>query len=170
MRDLQRAPSSRAKFRAIEVIDGKTTYELYTRNIVDLALELFEDPQFADSISLGFKLELVDGARVYGEFWTGDWFKAAQDFVGPETVPIGVILYLDEKRVAIKNQKKVYPVYISIGNHSFEARQRRGGKRLLGYIPVLTGCDDRRRVLHLHQHCLDEMIKPLKRSLDSWLE
>lgn len=85
-------------------------------------------------------------------------------------MPIGVILYLDEKRVAIKNQKKVYPVYIAIGNHSFEARQRKGGKRLLGYVPVLEGNPDRKRVVHLHQTCLKEFTRPLRKSSRGWLE
>lgn len=85
-------------------------------------------------------------------------------------MPIAVILYLDEKRVAIKNQKKVYPVYIAIGNHSFEARQRKGGKRLLGYVPVLEGCHDRRRLVNLHQLCLQEMTRPLRKSSRDWLE
>ena len=170
LREIQRAPSNRAKFRVMKVSDGKTEFEFFTRNIADLARELFEDPQFAQSTALGFQLDLCEGTRVYGEFWTGDWFKSAQEFVGPTAVPIGVILYLDEKRVAIKNQKKLYPVYISLGNHSFEARQRKGGKRLLGYIPVLENGKDRRRVLHLHQACLQKMTRPLKSSVNNWLE
>lgn len=78
LREVQRTSSDRAAFQTIKVSDGIGTFDLFTRNIVDLALELFEDPQFADSISLGFQLEVIDGSRVYEEFWTGDWFKVAQ--------------------------------------------------------------------------------------------
>jgi len=60
------------------VSNGKSDYQLWTRDVVDLALELFADPQFAGETALGFKLEMRNGMRLFEEYHTGDWFKAAQ--------------------------------------------------------------------------------------------
>ena len=66
------------KFKSFHVSNGAEVYQLWTRDVVDLALELFADPQFAGETALGFKLEMRDGMRLFEEFHTGDWFKAAQ--------------------------------------------------------------------------------------------
>jgi len=93
-----------------------------------------------------------------------------QDFVGPNTVPVAVIFYLDEKRVAIKNGKKVYPVYISLGNHSYAARQRKPAKRLLAYLPVVETPQKREAALQLHQQCLALMLAPINKAVHTWKE
>jgi len=70
--------TQKKKFRSFQVSNGKSDYQLWTRDVVDLALELFADPQFAGETALGFKLEMRNGMRLFEEYHTGDWFKAAQ--------------------------------------------------------------------------------------------
>ena len=92
--------------------------------------------------------------------------------VGPEVVPVACILHLDEKRVAIKDSKNVYPATLQLGNHDFELRKQKISKRVLAYLPVIEGGKkmDRAHVLRVHQACLKAMLQPLRDSFGKWLE
>jgi len=72
--------------------------------------------------------------------------------------------------VAVKNGKKVYPAYISLGNHSHAARQRKPAKRLLAYIPVVETLQKREGALQLHQQCLAFMLAPINKAVHTWKE
>jgi len=91
---------------------------------------------------------------------------------GPEIVPIATIVHLDEKRVAIKDARKVYPVTVQLGNHDFSTRQLRISKRLGAYFPIVEGHwkDNRRHVLKVHQEALRIFLRPMKQAFGKSIE
>ena len=95
-----------------------------------------------------------------------------QRIVGSKVVPLASIVHLDEKRVAVKDSKNVYPVTLQLGNHDFELRKQKISKRVLAYMPVIEGVKktDRVHVLRVHQACLKMILQPIRDSFGKWLE
>ena len=60
------------------MVDG-VSYDLWYRNVVNLAGEIFSDPEFDGRTALHFELKTDNkGQRVRDEFHTGNWFQEAQ--------------------------------------------------------------------------------------------
>ena len=58
---------------------------------------------------------------VYGELWTGDWWKEQQAELGNDAMILALIFYADETNVTF-NGRNMHPVYISLGNLHVEYR------------------------------------------------
>ena len=58
---------------------------------------------------------------VYGELWTGDWWKEQQAELGNDAMILALIFYADETNVTF-NGRKMHPAYISLGNLHVEYR------------------------------------------------
>ena len=90
---------------------------------------------------------------------------------GPYMVPIAIMVHLDEKRVAIKDSRKAYPVALQLGNHDFATRKLRVSKRLGAYFPLVEGRwkNDRKHVLKVHQEALKIFLRPIREAFGRWL-
>ena len=86
-------------------------------------------------------------------------------------VPIAIMVHLDEKRVAIKDSRKAYPVALQLGNHDFATRKLRVSKRLGAYFPLVEGRwkNDRKHVLKVHQEALKIFLRPIREAFGRWL-
>ena len=58
---------------------------------------------------------------VYGELWTGDWWKEQQAELGNDAMILALIFYADETNVTF-NGRNMHPVYVSLGNLHVEYR------------------------------------------------
>jgi hypothetical protein len=94
------------------------TYDLW-QTIQDL----LDDGEHAEHAHFRYEPQKhADGGDlVFGECWTGDWWKAQQDEAGPYASILALILYVDETNVTF-NGRNVHPVYISLGNLHGEYR------------------------------------------------
>ena len=72
--------------------------------------DLVADPTMKGFQKFGFK-EVVDknGFRVFGESWTSLKFQAASAVIGPDSVPLSTVLYVDG--TLMKDGIDVRPLY-----------------------------------------------------------
>jgi hypothetical protein len=101
----------------IEVIDmweegdGHQDNTFVKRKVSKVLMELLSDERMAGHQHFGFKLSTdANGARVFGGDANGSLtFELAQLRVGPGTVPISIVLYIDA--TYIKHGIPIRPIY-----------------------------------------------------------
>jgi hypothetical protein len=72
---------------------------LMRADIVDCALEILSRPNIFDQVNFHYQ-ELLEGSgphqrRVYGQPWTANWWKKAQDTIGRGSKLLGLTFFSD---------------------------------------------------------------------------
>jgi hypothetical protein len=103
----------------------------------------------------------VNKQRIYDELHTGDWWWGRQDRLPTGATVIPVIVASDKTHLSNHaGSKKLWPVYITIGNLKLRARRAasRSAFVLLGYLPPrIPG--ERADMLELVHRMLRLMLK-----------
>ncbi|KAI6035763.1 hypothetical protein EDC04DRAFT_2868793 [Pisolithus marmoratus] len=110
--------------------------ELWQCNPVECIQELMGNPAFWDVMSYVPKHAYTDvnGENcIYDEMWTGNWWWDVQTKLPDGAVVAPVILSLDKATLSqFSGDKKVWPVYLTIGNISKDCFQKKS-QSLAGY-------------------------------------
>jgi len=84
-----------------------------------------------------------DGNREYTtELNSGDWWLRTMEkerLIGMEdTMSILAILLFIDKTIVTRRGRHSYPIILTIGNFTYEARKAKAAHRIIGYLPVLA--------------------------------
>ena len=88
-----------------------------TYDIFDVARDLLNDGEHAKYAQFHYTPEVDHdtGERIFGEFWTANWWKREQNLLGAEANILAFILYVDETHVTY-NGRNMHPIYMSLAN------------------------------------------------------
>ncbi|PKB93885.1 hypothetical protein RhiirA5_440079 [Rhizophagus irregularis] len=161
------------KTKVLEYEDEE--YYLYHRPIFDAVKELLSNADILKHCKWEFIAEYNEQhERIYGEQWTGLWWKRAQNSLGTTGFKkiLSIILYSDATTLDHLGKSSEHPVYLSLGNIPIWRRNKRDAKVLLGILPKLKSHHNRKnnkanfisakRILY--QHCFDIMTEPIFKS------
>lgn len=118
-----------------------------------------------------YDADIEDGVweQCYSELWTGTWWKEEQDKLPDKSDGVLTIIFAADETVMTLQAKKVFPVYITSGNIWSEFRQRDAGRRVLCYLPVITGIKAsaalKEQVSHYRRAvigwCMEQLVTPI---------
>ena len=71
-----------------------------TYDIFDVARDLLYDGEHGTYAKFKYSPEFgASGQRLYGEVWSGNWWKREQELLGPDANILAFILYVDETHI-----------------------------------------------------------------------
>ncbi|KAF6759278.1 hypothetical protein DFP72DRAFT_1031991 [Ephemerocybe angulata] len=161
------------------------TYQLVTRDARTVIHEQLRTREFKDSIHYGPYMQFDrDGQRIWSNLMSADWAwsqadqivkdRGAEEAKGAMFVPI--VAGSDKTTVSVgTGHQQYYPVYLSPGNVSNEARRGHGNSVLpLGFLPIPKTSKKQRKtpayqkfVRQLYHACLACVFRPLKAGMTS---
>jgi hypothetical protein len=119
------------------------THTFIYQDIMSLIIFLLSHRPFAHEMvyapSRSFTGTANDPIRVYHELHSGDWWWNIQERLLDGATVVPIILAVDKTQLSIiSGDVAAWPVYVTIGNLSREARRRRTtpGTLLAGFIPT----------------------------------
>ena len=145
-------------------------YFLYHRPIFDAIKELLSNKDIFQWCVFNYTpVYTQDDNRVYGEQFSRKWWERAQSSIPTEAKVISIILYSDAMTCDQSGKTNEHPVYLTLGNIPNWRRNRPDAKILLGYLPKFKSTNQFQKMsksfqsakLHLYQHAMDTMLKPL---------
>ena len=87
-----------------------------TYDIFDVARDLLNDGERGTYAKFKYSPEFgSSGQRLYGEVWSGNWWKREQELLGPDANILAFILYVDETHITY-NGRNMHPIYMSLAN------------------------------------------------------
>ena len=87
-----------------------------TYDIFDVARDLLNDGEHGTYAKFKYSPEFgASGQRLYGEVWSGNWWKREQELLGPDGNILAFILYVDETHITY-NGRNMHPIYMSLAN------------------------------------------------------
>ena len=98
--------------------------------------------------------------RVYHELHSGDWWWNMQERVPDGATIVPIILAVDKTQLSlISGDVAAWPVYVTIGNLSREARRRRTtpGTLLAGFIPTAK-LQDPLLKSQVYHYCMGKLL------------
>jgi hypothetical protein len=98
--------------------------------------------------------------RIYHELYSGDWWWNIQERLPDGATVVPVILAVDKTQLSLlSGDVAAWPVYITIGNLSREARRRKTtpGTLLAGFIPT-TRLDSPIMKSHVYHYCMGKLL------------
>lgn len=101
-----------------------------------------------------------DPTRVYHELHSGDWWWDTQNRLPDGATVVPIILAVDKTQLSLlSGDVAAWPIYLTIGNLSREARRRRTtpGTLLAGFIPTTKPLDPgtKSRIYH---YCMGKLL------------
>ncbi|OAK93364.1 hypothetical protein IQ06DRAFT_236491, partial [Phaeosphaeriaceae sp. SRC1lsM3a] len=105
-----------------------------------------------------------DPTRVYHELHSGDWWWDTQNRLPDGATVVPIILAVDKTQLSLlSGDVAAWPIYLTIGNLSREARRRRTtpGTLLAGFIPTTKPLDPgtKSRIYH---YCMGKLLSPIE--------
>lgn len=125
-----------------KIADMKSTeHIIYHRDIIETIRFLLGHGPFKDNLTYAPERHyLADGARVYNEMHTGDWWWSQQTQL-PDGATVVPLLLATDKTMLTQHHGDLalWPVYLTIGNLDIKTRksQIRPSMVLVGLIPVV---------------------------------
>jgi hypothetical protein len=123
------------------MIDGNNHADLIMYDIIEICGNLLNTEGHAEYLHWEYEPEFDDeGNRCYGELWTSDWWQEQQKVLpcGPVGGKImAICLSSDETHVTLAG-RKLYPIYIFLGNYHRWFKNKGSGWTLLGFQPVIS--------------------------------
>ncbi|KAI6098435.1 hypothetical protein EDD16DRAFT_1697600 [Pisolithus croceorrhizus] len=155
--------------------DGRLQHEeveLWWHDLVECMQELMGNPAFWEVMSYVPECAYTDvkgKTHIYDERWTSDWWWDMQKKLPEGAVVAPVILSSDKTTLSqFSGDKKVWPVYLTIGNISKDVRHQvlAHVMLLIGYLPVskLECFHKKTQSLagyHLFHHVMSLLLCPL---------
>ncbi|KAG9090045.1 hypothetical protein FRC06_001241, partial [Ceratobasidium sp. 370] len=161
---------------------------LVKRDIVDIVRDMMANPAFRDLLRYApvtYWTTEEKTKRVIGDMWSADWWPRMQEELRKQGVRDATIAPLviatdQTKLSSLCGGQKAYPVYLTLGNISKEARGQPSKRAtvLLGYLPVdafedIVNDDERRRMkADLVHRAMETMFAPLvtasKTGVEMW--
>ena len=149
--------------REPEYPDYYGTLELHHCDIVELLVEMIEEPRFQGHWQFEPVLDVREGKRYYSDYVTGKHFEHMYNVVirdgqhsGTALCAVGMVS--DATCISLTSGMSVHPVYVFPFNLSPVVRWKKGGIRLAGLMPKVLGTPgqmkreqhkrDRLRVFH----------------------
>jgi hypothetical protein len=149
--------------REPEYPDYYGTLELHHCDIVELLVEMIEEPRFQGHWQFEPVLDVREGKRYYSDYVTGKHFEHMYNVVirdgqhsGTALCAVGMVS--DATCISLTSGMSVHPVYVFPFNLSPDVRWKKGGIRLAGLMPKVLGTPgqmkreqhkkDRLRVFH----------------------
>ncbi|RHZ81216.1 hypothetical protein Glove_123g179 [Diversispora epigaea] len=87
----------------------------------------------------------IENEQSYGEQYTGNWWKKAKELIPSVAYILSIILYSDAITTDTLGKGSLHPIYIFLGNISTWRRNKEDAKQLLGYLPILSVKDERKK-------------------------
>jgi len=113
---------------------------LHHFDIWELCCNLLEDAEHRRWCKWSYEPSVNDSdSRQYGEMWTANWWRQNQSKLPSQmgSKLLCILLASDETQITLAG-RKVHPVYLTLGNLHREYRQKASGRKLFGFIPVIT--------------------------------
>ncbi|KAF9039731.1 hypothetical protein BJ165DRAFT_1416380 [Panaeolus papilionaceus] len=156
------------------------TYELSTRNVLDLVRQQLENPEFDGKFDYRPYEEFnPTGERIWTNLFSGGWAWKQADVIVKDPATHGsmfvpVVAGSDKTTVSIATGHQEYhPVYISVGNLHNSARRAHGqGVQVAGFLPIPKASKaERSKPLfinfcrQLYHECLKYIFEPLRENM-----
>ncbi|QRV87051.1 leucine-tRNA ligase [Ceratobasidium sp. AG-Ba] len=180
---LPHGPDWRHKNMVITTSEGTEVLDIYKRCPVDCTRHLIGLSRLRYSIRYAPEIHYrtaPDGrqVRVRSDMCSGEWWWRTQDLLGGDATIAPIILATDATILSLFSDKKVWPVYLTIGNIDKEIRKRPSEQAmiLVGYIPVpdlsfISNEDERReKKWEVYHACMGEILASLKKASNDGVE
>ena len=135
-------------------------YQVLYFDILSIIKSLLGHRPFAPSLNYRpIRQRNLNGARVFSEMHTADWWWEMQDKLPDGSTVVPIILASDKTHLSrMHGDQQAWPVYITIGNLLRDVRraQSRPGMMLLGMVPIIQETEYKAEVYH---HALGIMTK-----------
>jgi hypothetical protein len=139
-------------------------HTLIYQDIMSLITFLLSHRPFAHEMkyapSRSFTGKTDHPVRVYHELHSGDWWWDVQESLPDGATVVPIILAVDKTQLSlISGDVAAWPVYVTIGNLSREARRRRTtpGTLLVGFIPT-TKLQDPIMKSRVYHYCMGKLL------------
>ncbi|KAF6227507.1 hypothetical protein HO173_012247 [Letharia columbiana] len=131
---------------------GSKTYHVIYFDIVSIIKAFLAHEPFSTSLYYRpVRQRNANGARVYSEMHTADWWWETQDKLPDGSTVVPIILASDKTHLSrMHGDQHAWPVYITIGNLQRDARRAhsRPGMAILGMIPIVAEKEAKAQVYH----------------------
>ena len=146
------------------ILHDGTEVKFQCRDIVALAIDLFFDPAFEGTVPGRHEPCTTKGQRVYGEVFSGERVRHLSEEIPACGTLLGIIGYTDGTNLSDNGRQTALPLYVSLANHPESFRKKAAGRRLVVYIPQLSGDGEaqRRKQLELYHKVLRVALAPLR--------
>ncbi|KAG9091537.1 hypothetical protein FS749_016465, partial [Ceratobasidium sp. UAMH 11750] len=148
---------------------------LFTRNIVDVVLDIMADPAFKEFMHYAPERHWTTAecqSRVYGNPWTANWWWRMQMRIPDKSATVvPLIIASDRTRLSMMSGgQQAYPVYITLGNIDKSIRRKSTSHAmvLLAYLPVdefedAADADEKARLKNdLTHRAMEIVTEPLR--------
>ena len=152
-----------AKTSGLSGLEADQHFFVY-QNILSLIAFIISHRPFADELvyapSQFFSGNTDYPVRVYHELHSGDWWWNIQQSLPDGATVVPIIISVDKTQLSlISGDVAAWPVYVTIGNLSREARRRRStpGTLLAGFIPT-TKIRDPLLKSQVYHYCMGKLL------------
>jgi hypothetical protein len=122
------------------MIAGGGNCDLIMYDMFEICQNLLNHEGHAEHLHWNFEPQFSDtGSRCYNELWTSDWWREEERLLpcGTHGKILAVCISSDETHVTMAG-RKLYPIYIYLGNYHRWFKNKGSGWALLGFQPVVT--------------------------------
>ncbi|RHZ76484.1 hypothetical protein Glove_197g119 [Diversispora epigaea] len=118
-------------------------YFVHYRPIKNCIKNLLSNPDILKNLM--FRYENSKGEKSYGEQNSGNWWKRAERSISNHANILSIILYSDATTTDTLGKSSLHPIYISLGNIPTWRRNKEDAKQLLGYLPILSAKNEKKK-------------------------
>ena len=167
------SPSVDFKEKVVATHSG-VDFKLYYRPIFHAIQALLQRPEVNDKfVHKGILKKDVDGIRIFGEVYEGNWWLETEKTLPPLNHLLSVILYSDATTFDGFGKTSGHPVFLTLGNLPNWFRNTPEAKVLLGFLPkvqdsgIKTTETFRSFQREVYHKCFDIMLRPLLEKPDA---
>ncbi|RHZ45891.1 hypothetical protein Glove_645g26 [Diversispora epigaea] len=120
-------------------------YFVHYRPIKNCIKNLLSNPDILKNLMFRYENLKIEDEKSYGEQNSGNWWKQAERSISNHANILSIILYSDATTTDTLGKSSLHPIYVSLENISTWRRNKEDAKQLLGYLPILSTKNEKKK-------------------------